>query len=491
MIKKLADLLRREAAKTNWIVAGSAFVLLVLEAAVFWAVGWLLDMPVSAWIVPLVITVITTVVCSFILVWVVERRGVGLQRRVLSYVEDEVRDLQAASDRGRALQAMASTLRATLSFERVVEAAMDVCGLALEESGISSRSLIGVVYLYDQAVLRPVASRSLVAHDMQRHISGDRGIIGDALRHAEPAVTDDPASDPEIGNLLTFRHCKTAVCVPLRVGFQIFGAMIIGTEEPVAFTAGQIALFNSVGDHAVIALQNAKLYQDLKAEKEHLIAADEAARKELARDLHDGPTQTVAAIAMRLNFIRSLIKRDPEQALNEMAKVEELAREASRNIRGMLFTLRPLLLETEGLAAAIENVMQRHEELVGINMRLVGGEYSSLLNEQAQGVVFSIIEEALGNARKHSQAKTVEVRFWREDDLFVAQVTDDGIGFDVQSVNAGYNARGSLGLVNMRERAERIDGSVRIESVLDQGTTVTLVVPIGKQSQGMMNGHPQ
>src|SRR5690606_38698582 len=133
-----------------------------------------------------------------ILVWVVERRSAGLQRRVLGFVDDEVRDLQAAGDRGRALQSMASTLRATLSFERVVEAAMDVCGLALEESGISSRSLLGVVYLYDQAVLRPVASRSLVAHDMQRHISGDRGIIGEALRHAEPAVTDSPASDPEI-----------------------------------------------------------------------------------------------------------------------------------------------------------------------------------------------------------------------------------------------------------------------------------------------------
>ncbi len=101
----------------------------------------------------------------------------------------------------------------------------------------------------------------------------------------------------------------------------------------------------------------------------------------------------------------------------------------------------------------------------------------------AQGVVFSIVEEALGNARKYSKANLIQVRFWQEDDLFVAMVRDDGVGFDTQDVNQDYSSRGSLGMVNMRERAERIDGSLRLESAPGNGTTVTLVVPLAKHGR--------
>ncbi len=483
MKKKISAIIKKQKNRLNGFILACFSLLLVLVSLVF-----LVPDPSTQWVVILATTFGLILLCGLLVIVATELRTRRMEEAMASLVERETRDLQAAADRSRALQAMASTLRATLSFERVVEAALDVCGLALEEAGIPARTMAGVVFLYDKDQLSPVATRSFLPVDHQQHIFGTAGVLGEALKQAVPAITDDPAGDPELRKLRTFRHCQTVVCVPLRVGFQIFGAMLIGTKVGVRFTHDQIDLFNSVADHVVIALQNAQLYQELRAEKEHLLLADESARKELARDLHDGPTQSVAAIAMRVNFIRSLIKRDPEQAINELAKVEELAREASRNIRGMLFTLRPLVLETEGLAAALEHVIERHTELSGLNMRLVGGEYADLLNEQAQGVVFTIMEEALGNARKYSQAEVVEMRFWREGDLFVAQVSDDGVGFDVTSVNASYNSRGSLGMLNMQERAERIEGSIRIESGINEGTIVTLVVPLNKNGQTFANG---
>jgi signal transduction histidine kinase len=273
------------------------------------------------------------------------------------------------------------------------------------------------------------------------------------------------------------------VCIPLRAGFQIFGAMVIGSDTAVQFEDEQIKLFDAVADQAVIALQNAQLYQKLESEKQRIIEADEEARKELARSLHDGPTQTIAAIAMRVNFIRSLMSRDPAQALAELEKVEQMAKQTSKEIRGMLFTLRPLVLETQGLTAAVEALVKKFKETHNVNVRLVGGEYGDLLNDQAQGVVFSIIEEALNNARKYSQANILQCRFWQEDNLFVAQVQDDGVGFDTKEVNADYSSRGSLGMLNMRERADRIDGSLRLESNPGQGTTVTLVVPMDKHGR--------
>jgi signal transduction histidine kinase len=146
----------------------------------------------------------------------------------------------------------------------------------------------------------------------------------------------------------------------------------------------------------------------------------------------------------------------------------------------MLFTLRPLVLETQGLSKALETVIQKLRETDGLNVRMVGGNYGDMLSEQAQTVIFPIIEEALGNARKYAKANLIEVRMWHEDSLFVARVQDDGIGFDAEEVNKGYSSRGSLGLLNMQERAERIDGSLRLESKPGKGTTVTLVVPLDK-----------
>jgi signal transduction histidine kinase len=172
--------------------------------------------------------------------------------------------------------------------------------------------------------------------------------------------------------------------------------------------------------------------------------------------------------------------KDPRQAFIELKKVEELAKDTSREIRAMLFSLRSLVLETQGLSAAIEMAMNKIRESDGLTLRLVGGEYGDLLSDQAQGVVFYIIEEAMGNARKYSKANLIEVRLWQEDELFVARVQDDGVGFDIQSVNSNYSSRGSLGMVNMRERAERIDGSLKVESAPGRGTKITLVVPLDK-----------
>jgi signal transduction histidine kinase len=186
---------------------------------------------------------------------------------------------------------------------------------------------------------------------------------------------------------------------------------------------------------------------------------------------------------MRINFIRSLLSKNPEQALSELEKVEELAKQTSKEIRGMLFTLRPLVLETQGLSKALETVIKKLHDTDGLNVRMVGGDYGDMLIEQAQTVVFAIVEEALGNARKYSKANLIEVRMWHEDDLFVTRIQDDGVGFDAESVNKNYSSRGSLGLINMKERAERIDGSLKLDTEPGKGTTWTLVVPLQKYSR--------
>jgi signal transduction histidine kinase len=482
MAKDVTKILKNEFKKLNWFTLSLFLVAFLLQAALF--IFIVRQLPAgNTYLISLIIASLSLLlfsIATFALVDNASKRIPGLAEKLFN---KELTYLRAANNRATSLRAMASKMRATLSFEVVVEEALDVCSLALEEMGIPKKSLVGAVFLYKGMHLYPVATRRFIGNDVNQGVPGQSGIMGAALSQAEITQTNNPRKDPELSKYIAFHNTVTAVCIPLRAGFNIFGAMVISSNKEVKFDEDHFDLFYAVADQAVIALQNAQLFQELDAEKQRLIEADEAARKELARDLHDGPTQTIAAIAMRVNFIRSLLDRDPNMALQELQKVEEMAKNTSKEIRGMLFTLRPLVLETQGLTAAIETVMKRLRENDGLNIRLVGGENGGLLDENAQSVVFSIVEEALGNARKYSKANLIEVRFWQEDSLFVVQVRDDGVGFDTADVNRDYSSRGSLGMVNMRERAERIDGSLRVESAPGRGTSVMLVVPLNKHGQ--------
>lgn len=484
MSKKLAAKIKKDFQRLNWMVVGVFAAILLVQLVIFYVIfSVLLSLPLSTWGIAAIVASLSLLIASAIAYMLIDQFSGNVGEATVQVVQQELSQLQASNNRAKSLQSMATVMRATLSFERVMEEALNVCSLAIEEMGVPSHSLVGAVFLFDGNALKPITTRRFTSSDSEREIPGKRGIVGAALNEAETRVTDNPRQDPELRAFMAFQNSLTAACIPLRFGFQIFGAIVIGSDTAVTFDEEQYELFNAVSDQAVIALQNAQLYQNLEAEKQRIIEADEEARKELARDLHDGPTQSIAAIAMRINFIRSLMQKSPEQALGELEKVEELAKQTSKDIRGMLFTLRPLVLETHGLAAAVETVINRIQETDALNLELIGGDNGKLLNETAQGVVFSIVEEALGNARKYSNATLIQVRFWHEENLFVATVQDNGVGFDVQDVNEDYSMRGSLGMVNMQERAERINGSLKLDSMPGRGTTVTLVVPLGKHGR--------
>jgi len=149
----------------------------------------------------------------------------------------------------------------------------------------------------------------------------------------------------------------------------------------------------------------------------------------------------------------------------------------------MLFTLRPLILETQGLKAALEQYLKKLRETDTISFHLEASpRVEKALDQEAQGVIFYIIEEAIGNARKHSQADNLWVRlYFPSSDVFVAEVEDDGKGFNVEAVQVSYDQRGSLGLINMHERAEMVNGQFNMSSAPGEGTKITLTVPLHEQ----------
>ncbi|MGH2594079.1 MAG: GAF domain-containing sensor histidine kinase, partial [Anaerolineae bacterium] len=322
--------------------------------------------------------------------------------------EGELRRLRTRREQARAIFEMASTLSATLSYERILEAVLDVGAMGLREFGSVAQRLVSMILLFTKDGLVVSASRRLTSRDEAARLTGTRGVIAQALQTAESQTCDDPKSDPELATFVAMHRCVTAVVVPLRAGFESYGVAVFGSPEPNVFTPDHLELLAAVASQAIIALQNAQLYQRLREEKNRIVDIEEDARKKLARDLHDGPTQSVAAIAMRLNFTRTLLKRNPGRVDDELEKIEELARKTTKEIRHMLFTLRPLVLETQGLAPALEQYAQKlRESDDSIEVILEAGRLTDRVSKDAQGVIFYILEEAIGNARKHSQARHI------------------------------------------------------------------------------------
>jgi signal transduction histidine kinase len=471
------------ALRFHWII--SLLVALVIIASCGF-VGYTTTLPKTGWLdmLPFAASALILLMATLVTGLVGDRvkRTIAHKRR--REEEAESQKLRAAQEHSRAIFELASTLSATMNYNKVLETILEVGEAGIQEFDQPGPTQASLVTLFGKDNLYIAASRHLPHRDQNTTFEGRSGVLGQVLKTAETIVIDNPATDPELCQLITMHSCKQAIVVPLRAGFENFGVVVFGSDQPNAYTEDQKALLTAVCNQAIVALQNSQLYQNLMEEKERIVQVEEDERKKLARDLHDGPTQSIAAIAMRINYTRMVLDRaqDIKQASDELEKIEELARRTTKEIRHMLFTLRPLILESQGLRAALEQYIKKLAETDSTSYHLEAeSEIDQLLEQNTQGVIFYIIEEAIGNARKHAKANNLWIRLYTKDKTFVAEVEDDGAGFDVEAVQVRYDERGSLGMINMHERAELVSGRLSIASAPGKGTRITLVAPLPRR----------
>ncbi len=400
--------------------------------------------------------------------------------------EQEAPPTAAYRERFRAIYEMTGELIATLNYQLVLEKMLDVSVAGYQES--EQRSLqrpASMVLLFDdeQDNLYVAASRNLSKTDELKRVKGSSGLIRHVLSRGEPARISRPDADRELSTYRALRRCRSLLCVPLRAGLELYGVALFGSPERNAYGDAYMELVTAFCNQASIALQNAELYQTLKEERKRVLFSDEELRKQLARELHDGPTQTISSIAMRLDFIRTLLEPDPLRARQELDKLERLAGQAVTEVRTMLFSMRPMILETQGLAAALEQYVERIQQTDDIDVHVDAARLKSRPVPLVEGATFFILEEAVNNAKKHADPQNIWVRLESSNGELFAQVRDDGQGFDVAEVERSYEERSSLGLVNMRERARLIHGVLTIESKPMEGTTVTLTAPMSGEEE--------
>jgi len=380
---------------------------------------------------------------------------------------------------------MIEAISATLNYQEVVESVVDLSvKVLLNENPRADQMVCAVLFFNQVGQLEISSARRLSSIDKKNSLPGKQGALARVLSTGEPECLENPSNDVELNYLVGLHDCQSGFLLPLLRGLNAYGVMLFAHPDQHFFTEENQELLEMVSHQAVVAIQNARLYQDVQEEKERIIQSQEEARKKLARDLHDGPTQSVSAIAMRVNVVRKMMELGEGDLESELEKVEDLARRTTAEIRHMLFTLRPLTLESEGLLKGLEAMAEKMKATYDQNVFIdVDDSLIQRLDSSRQTTIFYLIEEAVNNARKHARAEKIVVRMRphrSEIDLAVLEVMDNGIGFNVEQVNQSYENRGSLGMINLSERTELINGLLSIDSIPGKGTRVKVVVPLSE-----------
>lgn len=205
----------------------------------------------------------------------------------------------------------------------------------------------------------------------------------------------------------------------------------------------------------------------------HHPAEREDERRRLARELHDGPAQSLAAALFGVDLALAALDRRPRTARDELAQARELVRDALSDVRGMMAGLRPRVLEERGLIAALESLTSA-PGLWGPEVTIDFGGLAA--NDRLPGAIelalYRISQECISNARRHGGARRVAIAIETRPGAVKLTISDDGGGFDAAAPGPGE------GLSGMWERVAQLGGTMHIDSASGQGTRVGVVLPL-------------
>jgi two-component system sensor histidine kinase DegS len=238
----------------------------------------------------------------------------------------------------------------------------------------------------------------------------------------------------------------------------------------------ELALQLLSGDlqHTNVKLDELQLRQQLSL---RIIKAQEEERLRVAREIHDGPAQSMANVVLRAEICEKLMALEPEKVKEELHDLKAMVKESLQEVRKIIFNLRPMVLDDLGLIPTLRRFiseLQKHTKLT-IELVVLGGDNQRLPNT-LEVAVFRIIQEALNNICKHAQAQRCLVKLEMLPKRLHILVSDEGCGFDPDlSANAKTE---SFGLLGMRERVELLKGEMEITSAPGSGSEIQIMIPI-------------
>lgn len=205
-----------------------------------------------------------------------------------------------------------------------------------------------------------------------------------------------------------------------------------------------------------------------------VIKAQEEERRRVARDIHDGPAQSMANVILRAEICEKLLDKNPAQVPKELRELKTVVKNSLQDVRKIIFDLRPMALDDLGIIPTLKRYFSEYQERNGINIDLVAFGQEKRISSGMEVAIFRVIQEAVNNVNKHSKAHKVLVRLEMTPKVVNCSIKDDGVGFDVKE----KMDQDKFGLLGMRERVELLRGSFTINSAPEQGTEVKFNIPL-------------
>lgn len=301
------------------------------------------------------------------------------------------------------------------------------------------------------------------------HIPTQGSFAAEALRTDAPQRSEDAQNDPRgYRTSLVLGNTRTILSVPMKTRQRTVGVLSVYNKAGnVGFTDRDADLATFFANQAAAAIENARLSERMR---EYAVLEE---RNRLARDLHDSVTQSLFSVTLLADAALALMDRDPSKARERLERANELAQGALAEMRALIFQLRPITLQEEGLLSALRKhlgaLQSRHGCVVELS---VNGE-DRRLTSAVEDAAFRIVQESLNNVVKHAGVDRADVALTFARDGLRVQTSDHGVGFDPRTPAP----TATLGMSSMRERAESVGGSLDVRSAPGQGTRISAWLP--------------
>ncbi|HYI14168.1 MAG TPA: PAS domain S-box protein [Thermomicrobiales bacterium] len=390
------------------------------------------------------------------------------QHRLLEQrVDERTRELQTLLDISR-------TVTLTPEIEPLIELIFDQmqrlvpfesAAIALAENGM----LTTVAVRRDELGAKYPSSLG-ISFSIDSPMPGWRELMGGRTVYTPNVYGDDEVATTfrwRVGDAIetVYAHVVSFLAAPLMVKNELLGVMFISSAQEDRYTQHDIDLVTATANQVAVAIQNTRLH----GQSREVAALEE--RQRLARELHDSVSQALYGIGLGARTARTQLDRDPAKATAPLDYVLQLAEAGMAEMRALIFELRPESLEHEGLVVALEKqaAATRARHMIAVNLSL--GEEPQCPIETKE-MLYRIAQEAMHNTVKHARATTIDLRLTNDDGCLLLDIMDNGRGFDTSGSFPGH-----LGLISMRERAERACGTLTITSTPGSGTHVHVEVP--------------
>jgi signal transduction histidine kinase len=305
--------------------------------------------------------------------------------------------------------------------------------------------------------------------------------VGDTLyeRGAWPATDHTPAPIAMAGQELP-EFPGAAATVPVRHGEDLLGAVTVARPPGEALTPAEASLLDDLAGQAGLVLANVRLTaelqtrldeiarrsQELRASRQRIVTTQDAERRRLERNIHDGAQQHLVALAVKLRLVRGMLAKDPGRAATMLGELGAEVDEAIETLSSLALGIYPPVLEEHGIAAALESQVR-----AGSIPVVVDADGVDRQPIETEAAVYFCCLEAIQNAAKYAQAARIDVRLGHVGANLTFEVRDDGVGFDTAASRSGS------GLQGMADRLSALGGSVEIASTPGSGTVVSGYVP--------------